>query len=480
MKRHTRAVIILAAVLLCAFAVCRLAMGNALEVLYPLPWVPDGAQIRAEVEKPELADAGQPVILEHSIAVKITPRAPGQTELYLWNEDGEMLGFTVLSIGPLLTVSDQASGGFTGDRAALVCVTVFLLGLSLILLRSYRSARGPAFYAYSTIFDIGGFFFTFLTGLNLLSLTLKYLFRPEEIIMQSVYSAVCSSGAMFLLYTFPVVAVFSLAMAVSNIELLRHNRPRPESIVGLAVSLAMLGGGALGIRLFSRDFSGSLTEMRVASTVENVYCMAYAYFECMLAGAAVCGLKAACRQPPRDRDAILILGCWFRPDGTLPPLLQGRADRAVAFWKEQKEKTGKEAILIASGGQGRDEPMPEAAAIRAYLLSRGVPESAILTEERSASTIQNMAYSRELMEERGIGSRVAYATTNYHVFRSGLWAARAGLAAEGIGSKTAWWFWPNAFMRECVGLLLYRWKQELVLLAFLLALFGLLSMTIIG
>jgi hypothetical protein len=242
----------------------------------------------------------------------------------------------------------------------------------------------------------------------------------------------------------------------------------------------MLAGGFFGLWISTRDFSGSLMELRITSTLQNAYCTAYSYFECMLLGAAICGLKATRLQPPQDRDALLILGCWFRPDGSLPPLLKGRADRAIAFWKEQKEKTGKEAVLIASGGQGKDEPMPEAAAIRAYLLSQGIPDSAILTEERSANTFQNMAYSRELMDERGIGGKVAYATTNYHVFRSGLWASRAGLPAEGIGSKTAWWYWPNAFMRECIGLLLYRWKQELAMLAGLLLLFGLLSMTIIG
>ena len=42
------------------------------------------------------------------------------------------------------------------------------------------------------------------------------------------------------------------------------------------------------------------------------------------------------------------------------------------------------------------------------------------------------AYSRKLLEEHKISGNVVYATTNYHVFRSGLWAAQAGLPAEGI------------------------------------------------
>ena len=480
MKRYTRAAIILAVGMLCVFAVYRLVAGNALEVRFSVPVLPENMQIRAEAERPELADIGEPVILGNSISVMVSPRAPGISELSLLDGRGDMIGFTVLKITGLLTVYNESDGDFSGGGTALACLTAFVLGISFILLRGYLSARGPAFYAYSTIFCAGGFLFTFVNGVILLIVTLKFLFRPEEMLMISVYSTICCAGAQFLLYTFPAVFVFSVAMAVSNIELLRHHRPRPESIVSLIAGLGMLAGGLFGIWFSSRDFVGSLEELRINMTMENLYCTAYAYFECVLAGAAVCGLKAARHVPPPDRDAILILGCWFRPDGTLPPLLQSRADRAVDFWKEQKEKTGKEAFLIPSGGQGKDEPMPEAAAIRAYLLSRGIPESAVLTEEHSASTLENMAFSRKLMEEHGIGSKAAYATTNYHVFRSGLWAARAGISAEGIGSKTAWWFWPNAFMRECVGLILFRWKQELAMLIVLSLLFGLLSMTIIG
>ena len=477
----TRAAAVWAAVLLCAFALCRAVMGNALEVRFLVTVsAEEGRQLRAEAEEPDLADVGDPVIRGNSVAVRISPRASGKTGLFLLDGQGKKLGFTVLRVDPMRTVYNEADGSFTGDKAALICFTAFLLGVSFIMLRGYCSARGPGFYAYSTILCAGSFFFTLVTGLLLLHMTLQYLLRPGEFLMLSVYSTICRAGALFLFYTFPLVAVFSLAMAVSNVALLRRNRPRLESIVGLIVSFALLAGGLFGIWLSNRDFAGSLMEYRLNSTLENVYCTAYAYFECMLLGAAVCGLRAAKHQPPKDRDVILILGCWFRLDGTLPPLLKGRADRAISFWKEQKEKTGKEAVLIPSGGQGKDESMPEAAAIREYLLSQGIPESVILTEERSESTLQNMAYSRRLMEENGLHGNVAYATTNYHVFRSGLWAAQAGLPAEGIGSKTAWWFWPNAFMRECVGLMQYRWKQELVLLACLLLVFGLLSMTIIG
>ena len=80
------------------------------------------------------------------------------------------------------------------------------------------------------------------------------------------------------------------------------------------------------------------------------------------------------------------------------------------------------------------------------------------------------------MEKMLPGGQVAFVTTNYHVFRSGIWAGRAGLEAQGLGSRTKWWYWPNAFMRECLGLMKNRWKEELLLLFLLLAFFTGLNM----
>jgi len=278
--------------------------------------------------------------------------------------------------------------------------------------------------------------------------------------------------------TAPLLVAFSLAMTVSNIELLRHERFRGRNVLGIGISAVMLAGLALLLYVDWGDFAGSEREWRVRNTLQNLCATGYAYFECMLLGAVVCGLKAARHVPELNAGHILILGCGFRKDGTLPPLLRGRVDRAIAFWKEQREKTGRTAILMPSGGQGPDECMAEAEAMRRYLLSQGIPEQYIRPEARSRNTYQNMAFSKELIGPRDAGEKVVFSTTNYHVFRSGVWANLAGLPAEGVGSRTKWWFWPNAFMRECVGLLQNRWKQELVLLVLLAALFGVLSMAL--
>ena len=170
---------------------------------------------------------------------------------------------------------------------------------------------------------------------------------------------------------------------------------------------------------------------------------------------------------------MLILGCAIRKDGTLYPLLKGRADRAIAFYHRQKEATGKTPVLVPSGGQGGDEVIAEGEAVRRYLLSQGIPESDILAETQSANTLENMKCSKALIDAQKPGASVIFSTTNYHVFRSGILANDAGLQADGIASKTRWYFWPNAQIREYVGLLVRSRGLHTVLLA-LLVVFSLL------
>jgi uncharacterized SAM-binding protein YcdF (DUF218 family) len=169
-------------------------------------------------------------------------------------------------------------------------------------------------------------------------------------------------------------------------------------------------------------------------------------------GAVYCGIRSARHLPARDQDFIVILGCWFRKDGSLPPLLKGRVDRAIAFWKQQKEGSGKEAILIPSGGQGRNESMPEAEAMSNYIAGTDIPAEYVLPEDRSMNTFQNMEFSKKVIDGQNpdsSGAKVCYVTTNYHVLRSVILANKVKLAAEGLGAKTKWWFWPNAYVREC-------------------------------
>ena len=218
---------------------------------------------------------------------------------------------------------------------------------------------------------------------------------------------------------------------------------------------------------------------RIKTSAQFAYSAVYGFFESMFLATMICGLTAYLRKSPYDKDYIIILGCGIRKDGSLTPLLKGRVDRAVEFYNEQLKKTGRKAFFVPSGGQGNDEVIPEAEAMKNYLIQIGIDENQILPETKSVNTLQNMELSKEIIEKHSADScRAVFSTTNYHVFRSGILSVQAGLYADGIGCPTKWYFWPNAFMREFIGLVVKFRKLEAIIFISIAVISGMISVVI--
>ena len=76
-----------------------------------------------------------------------------------------------------------------------------------------------------------------------------------------------------------------------------------------------------------------------------------------------------------------------------------------------------------------------------------------------------MRFSKALIPAGDPAPKTAFSTANYHVFRAGIKARQVKLRAQGMGSRTRWYFWPNAAVREFVGLITqHRGKQAGILL----------------
>ncbi len=352
---------------------------------------------------------------------------------------------------------------------ASALLTAFTLAAAVQLMIAWFGQLKYNPYSYNTIYYIG--FALFLLALFLLEIRVltQQIRSPEAVSAEGILYTLLGSAKTYILLSFPFILVFSAALCISNISLIRHEGKRLVNVLGILLAFLLLGGE---IFLFIFDFavSGGQREVMFHDLFTNFFASVYLYLECMLIGTMVAGAITARSEPDPDRDFIIILGCRLQPDGTPTPLLRGRIDRALAFARKQKEISGKDVIFVTSGGQGADEAVSESESMKRYLLKQGVPEERIVKEDASTDTFENMKFSKEKILAREPAGKVAFSTTNYHVFRSGLMARRVKMKAIGVGAKTKWYYWPNAAVREFVGLLTqHKGKQAAVLGALLAA-----------
>ena len=155
-------------------------------------------------------------------------------------------------------------------------------------------------------------------------------------------------------------------------------------------------------------------------------------------------------------DFIIIHGAGLLDGEKVTPLLKRRIDKAVEAYHKSKNPRIK---IIASGGQGGDEKISEAQAICNYLLEEtDVPREAILLEEDSTTTYENLLFSKEMGERLVTSPRFLFVTNDYHVFRTSTYARRIGMKGDGLGCRTAAYYIPSAFIREYIALCVkMRW-----------------------
>ncbi|MEG2287285.1 MAG: YdcF family protein [Ruthenibacterium sp.] len=140
---------------------------------------------------------------------------------------------------------------------------------------------------------------------------------------------------------------------------------------------------------------------------------------CMVAFIAVQGYAD---RVDNNEKSVIVLGAGLR--GTrVSGILARRLNAAYDYYAENPE-----VILVVTGGQGAQEAIPEAEAMRAYLVARGVPEEQILVENKSKSTEENFLFAKQLLAKRGIGPEqpMAFATNNFHCYRAQHYAKDAG------------------------------------------------------
>jgi uncharacterized SAM-binding protein YcdF (DUF218 family) len=93
-------------------------------------------------------------------------------------------------------------------------------------------------------------------------------------------------------------------------------------------------------------------------------------------------------------------------------------------------------VIIVSGGKGWDEEISEAAAMKAFLVNRGVPEETVYIEEQSRNTFQNLAFSQAVMREKNLTNAIIVSNAS-HIRRALALASQLRLEATGSAAPMA-------------------------------------------
>jgi uncharacterized SAM-binding protein YcdF (DUF218 family) len=118
-------------------------------------------------------------------------------------------------------------------------------------------------------------------------------------------------------------------------------------------------------------------------------------------------------------DCLIILGAavW---DGKPSPAMRERLDIAVEAYRK-----GLAPNIIVTGGAGGNEPS-EAETMKHFLVLKGIPADAVLLEDKSHSTMENLQGSQILMKEKGFQTAVIV-THGFHAYRASLMARSLGI-----------------------------------------------------
>lgn len=363
------------------------------------------------------------------------------------------------------------------SKSIQIILIAFLIRISygciVFTKRQYEKNK----YSYAIIMNLSLLIFIFI---NILRQIILLIENWNVLNIIDIYNNTLESFSFFVILTLPCIIVLSIYSIITNFVLIKKEGFSYKNLLGIFIGIFALIGvfGSQTIYLFTSEIMAGQQLSIVKKLIDILINVTLSYFYTLIIATLYCNVKAANHIPKYDKDYVIILGARIRKDGTLTPLLKSRVDKAIEFAKLQKEETGKDIIFLPSGGQGNDEIMPEADAMKNYLISQGINENNIIVENKSTNTLENMKYSNSIIIKNKKDAKISFSTTSFHVFRSGIMASKCGIDCEGMGSKTKWYFYTNAIIREFIANLVQERKKHITLI--LLINFSILVLILIG
>lgn len=139
-------------------------------------------------------------------------------------------------------------------------------------------------------------------------------------------------------------------------------------------------------------------------------------------------IRDALKKYDDECEYLMILGSVVVGEDTPSSQLTERIDRAAQYLNSHLN-----AKAVACGGCFREGQMvSEAEIIKRYLVNNGIDEARILLEDNSKTTYENFEFALKIIAADSGKSiretKIAFLTSDYHIFRSGVIAKQSGIS----------------------------------------------------
>lgn len=219
---------------------------------------------------------------------------------------------------------------------------------------------------------------------------------------------------------------------------------------GFGEFVCLLG---LGLLLFFGKLSREGGwKQAVARLVTVFYCLGLVW-AAYLSGLM---LSAQSNTPPENIN-VIVLGAQVYSAERMSVSLAGRVNAAYGYLSQNPD-----ARCIVTGGQGKDEPCPEAVTQKNALIGMGIDEDRIFLEDQSHNTRENLAFAMEIVQEENLETEVVIVTQGFHMYRALQLAKAAGFTPYALVADTDPLLFPEYYGRELLSLTKW-WVERLVI-----------------
>lgn len=123
-----------------------------------------------------------------------------------------------------------------------IILTIYFFITSLILFRLFIEQIHYNPYSYNTIYYCGFSIYSLFISIIFITFCIQIINNPDINGTLNILSTILNAPKNYMIFTFPFIFIFSIALCASNMSLLRHEGRSFVNILGIILSILLVFG----------------------------------------------------------------------------------------------------------------------------------------------------------------------------------------------------------------------------------------------